>query len=506
MPVATANGKKFTFPAGTTPEEMGAAIDEYFQKQAPQQEPPAEAAPPSAPAVVPPIDYEQVARDTANDMSGYEQFAAGMGGAVAGLGIGGRQILANMLGNEDWQKQLQEEAMEYKRLTGALNDTGAGMAGNLAGNVAMAALPGGLAGRAAGGLAAAAPAALAPVAAVAAPIAVEGALGAGMGALEPTTEEGERANNMLVGGALGGAMPAAGSAYRALTGRVPLEKAAAAKALKEMGVDVPYRDTISGGLPETPGMLSKYMMGFRPESEQSKTLVNAQRKLFDMLGTEMPTTLQEMKGVSREVGERLGRHTVGIEIPSGNIPGEIDNILARYSDMAPTLQKKKVYKLGQDIIDMTDNGSITGREYSMNRKELARTAAKTGGEAGRKMQEMLEVLDEGADAALGPRAAQALAADREKYRMALAIKNAAVKNGEIKSEALLKPLSKIFGSKTNDEALAMLQQADKLKSTAGGKGLMGTLLRVPAQFSRPKSRATAAAIIRGANQTVNEED
>lgn len=30
MPVATANGKKFTFPEGTTPEQMGQAIDEYF--------------------------------------------------------------------------------------------------------------------------------------------------------------------------------------------------------------------------------------------------------------------------------------------------------------------------------------------------------------------------------------------------------------------------------------------------------------------------------------------
>lgn len=32
MPVATANGKKFTFPDGTTPEQMGQAIDEYFAK------------------------------------------------------------------------------------------------------------------------------------------------------------------------------------------------------------------------------------------------------------------------------------------------------------------------------------------------------------------------------------------------------------------------------------------------------------------------------------------
>lgn len=40
MPTANANGKKFTFPDGTTPDQMGQAIDEYFaastlKKQAP---------------------------------------------------------------------------------------------------------------------------------------------------------------------------------------------------------------------------------------------------------------------------------------------------------------------------------------------------------------------------------------------------------------------------------------------------------------------------------------
>jgi hypothetical protein len=33
MPIATANGKEFNFPEGTTQEQMGAAIDEYFKSQ-----------------------------------------------------------------------------------------------------------------------------------------------------------------------------------------------------------------------------------------------------------------------------------------------------------------------------------------------------------------------------------------------------------------------------------------------------------------------------------------
>ena len=49
MPVATANGKRFTFPEGTTPEQMGQAIDEYFQA-APAQAPEAVETAPEQPA------------------------------------------------------------------------------------------------------------------------------------------------------------------------------------------------------------------------------------------------------------------------------------------------------------------------------------------------------------------------------------------------------------------------------------------------------------------------
>ena len=39
MPIAEANGKTFEFPEGTTPEQMGVAIDEYFSGQAVENEP-----------------------------------------------------------------------------------------------------------------------------------------------------------------------------------------------------------------------------------------------------------------------------------------------------------------------------------------------------------------------------------------------------------------------------------------------------------------------------------
>lgn len=39
MPTATANGKRFTFPEGTTPEQMGQAIDEFFQQDTQGQRP-----------------------------------------------------------------------------------------------------------------------------------------------------------------------------------------------------------------------------------------------------------------------------------------------------------------------------------------------------------------------------------------------------------------------------------------------------------------------------------
>jgi len=39
MPIAEANGKTFEFPEGTTPEQMGVAIDEYFSGQAVEDDP-----------------------------------------------------------------------------------------------------------------------------------------------------------------------------------------------------------------------------------------------------------------------------------------------------------------------------------------------------------------------------------------------------------------------------------------------------------------------------------
>lgn len=522
MPVATANGKKFTFPAGTTPEQMGAAIDEYFAKTAPQEAPSAESpTSPAAPGVPPteedfllkttpqslglPVGGDDAALSSAiEELPWYKQSALAADMTMDNLVRGAQQIYHESMGNTADVDRLRQEEQESRRVRGPLGDTAGGMGGEVLAGAASA-LPLSLAASAAapeiagGGL-------LAALARIGIPIASEGLQGAAMGALQGTAREGERGENAAVGGAMGAAMPALGSAFRGLTGYIPEGKAAAAKALERMGVKVPYSDTLEGGLPAAPGLLTRYLPNFAPEADQSKTLVNAQKKLFEMLGTEMPSTLQDMKGISKEVGERLGQRTVGVEIPTDQVSGEISDILARYSEMAGTLQKKKVFKLGEDIMDMTDGGTITGREYAMNRKEMARAAAKAGGEAGRKMQEMVEVLDESVDKAVGPRVAQELATDREKYRMALALKNANVKDGKIKSEALLKPLSKIFGSRTNDEALAMLQQADKLKTTVGGQGLLGSLLRTPAQFSRPASRKTVASVIRGVNQSINQEE
>lgn len=114
-------------------------------------------------------------QNTLKEMGTMDRFNAGMGGAFTRIGQGAKQMLG-----------MPTDYQQDKGATNALNQTGAGMAGNIAGNVA-----------------AFAPAAVIPGAAS---IAGAGAIGAATGALQPTENWQERLKNMGEGGALGGAV------------------------------------------------------------------------------------------------------------------------------------------------------------------------------------------------------------------------------------------------------------------------------------------------------------
>lgn len=119
-----------------------------------------------------------------DDMSGFQKFAAGVGGGVTDLGYGAGQLLGMVS---------QDEVAEKARLDESLNATGAGMAGNITGKIAAAL----------------------PTAFVPGANSLVGAslVGGGLGALEPVSEgnvlEG-KLKNTLGGAAFGAAGQKAG--------------------------------------------------------------------------------------------------------------------------------------------------------------------------------------------------------------------------------------------------------------------------------------------------------
>lgn len=140
-------------------------------------------------------------------MSGLDKFRAGMGKAFADTGRG----IGQLVGLVD-----QKDIDEAKRLDSHLMSSGAGMAGNIIGNIAtyapLAFIPG--ANTIAGG----------------------GTIGAISGAIQPVGSEDSRAMNAVVGGVLGGSVPAVIRSGRTI-------KAAAVDPFTEAG-----RTRIAGGV------------------------------------------------------------------------------------------------------------------------------------------------------------------------------------------------------------------------------------------------------------------
>lgn len=136
---------------------------------------------------------QEVARlqsDPTSNMSGFEKFAAGAGKAVYDVGRGVGNIVTDISPSAaKYGFATRADTEAAKKLDAPLMDTGAGVAGNVLGNVLS----------------------MAPLAVVPGANTILGgaALGALTGAAQPVGNEDSRGTNALMGGAFGGAIPAA---------------------------------------------------------------------------------------------------------------------------------------------------------------------------------------------------------------------------------------------------------------------------------------------------------
>ena len=81
MPTAVANGRKFNFPEGTTPEQMGAAIDEFMSQQQQPQQP----------------QQEQPKLSEGSTLGGVSEALLSIGSGVASTAAGGLAGIAQTL-------------------------------------------------------------------------------------------------------------------------------------------------------------------------------------------------------------------------------------------------------------------------------------------------------------------------------------------------------------------------------------------------------------------------
>jgi hypothetical protein len=435
MPKVTANGKKFNFPDGTTPEQMGEAIDSYFGSQAPAPEAQAPA-PQQAPEpdinslpLPPPSDdprkqdrgvgaYEQ----RVQEMNPFMRALTGAGGAVNGLLIGAKQMIPDSLKSPEQLAQIQQEAEQHKAAMKPLEATTAGQVGSIAGNIG-AAIPAGMAA-----------AALAP-----AGLGVAGAVGAGalegglMGALAPTTKPGERAENVMWGAGGGGVVPLAGKGVRALVGQGDEAMSKAAQVLKRYGVNVPLSRQGGGGINKTADYVlenTPVISNFAKNAADTKT-DKVRSALFNMVGSDVPKSNDEMAKVVSGLGQDIGNFSKGKVIPVGDIKDGVKGVMKDYKNLLPAQRNPQVMRYAAQLTNLseTKGAKLKGEAYQSIRADMANEAAKAAPEHAKALRGMVKVLDDEFSKTIKPEEAAAFAAKKRQYRLAKILDTQDMKEG-----------------------------------------------------------------------------
>lgn len=348
------------------------------------------------------VDAPAEAVDPTEGMGGLAKVGAGFGKAFVDIGRGTQQLFG--LGD---QAALQQRIDDEKALSEPLLNTKAGLAGNIAGNVA-----------------ALAPAALIPGVNT---VAGGAALGAASGALQPVATGEDRADNVVIGGAAGGA----GTGLARLAGRIlrPVGEAvtprlrALGDQLREMG----------GRL--TPGQAtgSRFLQGLEASMESFPPTSGAIRGIKE----------QNQRAINAQVARAIGENTDELSDEAlGRAHARITGELNRVATDAPTQVSPRLvqsvteleaanrgvvsvagHPLVQEALDVAASGAATGRQLSHLSTRL-RTAAEQemrGQNGNRQMGLALynvrEALDDELMAGLPDDAArQAFQTAREQYR------------------------------------------------------------------------------------------
>jgi hypothetical protein len=459
---------------------------------------------------------QQIRSDLTGGISGVQKFMAGAGKSVADLGRGVRQLgaegMALVTGDRGGADALRAEQDDTAARDAALMSTGAGVAGNVAGTLASTLVPASVLAR--GAQAANLGRTAAAARGIANPTTYKAAIGTGatLGALAPVGADESRAQNMLVGGALG----AAGNLVANTAGRIaqPIKQAltkedrAAVKVLDKAGVplDIAQRSgskaaTIVKRTIDDNPFTQGGQRAFAEKQQQAFT-----KAVLKTIGEEADAATAEVMGNAQK---RIGK--VFDDVAERN-PVKYDgqlhaDLTSTYQQAARELTSPDAAVINRQLEEVftkaqEGDGKIIGKAYQNIKSSLDRII-KGGDSKGYWAGQMKDAIEEALQRSASKEDLQALKTARAQYRRMKQIEGAIDNEGG----GIISPakLSNALGTKANraqskygrgDQELVVLAQAGK-KLLPDKFPNSGTPARIAAQLVAPGAIGLGAGYASG---------
>lgn len=215
--------------------------------------------------------------------------------------------------------------------------------------------------------------------------------GAGTGALQgliaPTTAQDSQAGNALIGGILGGTLPAIGVSGRKLVGTENANKVAAVNALRNQGVEVPAGAKYDSPIAEA---LSRKAGDTMPEVGPGVS-----KRLADLAGAP-DLTNEVIENTQNSVGQQLGSLFKGLSgTPKKDFNDKIMASGAEYLNGLNTSAKDPVIEIADDLLSKHGQGQpLSGELYQKYRSQLGSLSTKGTADEKQAFRGMKNALDD----------------------------------------------------------------------------------------------------------------
>ena len=373
---------------------------------------------------------QDIYKETAQKQSTMENLLAGAGGGMYGMYLGAKQLLG---------KTTPEEIEQHKKAMAGLRSTTAGTVGDIGGQVA-----------------ASVPAAFIPGANT---YVGAGLVGAGIVALQPTTKEGERVNNMATGGIGGVVGNAIGRGIGTLLRPVPrlldASREAAIKTAERMGMQLtPGEKTGSIALNQVESVLSRTpgsagMFSKIKDTNQiaiNRTAAKSIGENADQLTNDVIARASDR--MSKTFNDLSARSNVKLSEGFSGLVKKLENS----NNMLGPFRNAQVDDLISKSNELAKMRNIPGNVYQTIRSELtssADDAFRSGNSgAGRALKEIRDSLDEAAKKGLSKTDQQLWDSVRNQYaHLSTLVKGNVIEGGNVNPRLIKNAMIK-FNSKS----------------------------------------------------------